>query len=212
VDETVFMQPPRFMVKKIGLDGEEILSLGEFTPLGIKIVREGETTYSITIPDLPSSKFASDPRRERLYHCLNDEFLIEVFDSQGHLFRKIERPYTAVPFTREDAERFYASHDRNPNTVYGKLARQVDLPRVKTVTDYMLVDDMGNLWVRTQETREQDDRELTAYDIFDVDGIYTSRVWLGSVPSHLLRGKMYARITDEEGYRVIKRFRMTWSD
>jgi len=212
VDETVFMQPPRFMVKKIGLDGDEILSFGEFTPPGIRMVREGETVYSITVPDLPSSKFASDPQRERLYHCLNERFLIEVYDSQGRLFRRIERPYTAVPFTREDAERFYASHDRNQDKIYGKLARQVDLPRVKTVTDYMLVDDVGNLWVRTQETSEQDGRELTAYDIFDADGIYTSRVWLGSVPALLIRGKMYARITDEEGYRVIKRLRMTWSD
>jgi hypothetical protein len=212
VDETVFMQPPRYMVKKIDLDGGEMLSFGEFTPLGIKIVREGETTYSIVVPDLPSSKFAADPRRGRLYHCLNSEFLIDAFDAQGHLFRRIERPYTPVPFTKEDAERFYDSHDRNQDKVYGKLARQVDLPSVKTVTDYMLVDDAGNLWIQTQEKRGRDGQEHTAYDIFDPDGLYTSRVWLDSVPSLLIKGKMYSKITDGDGYLVIKRFALTWSD
>ena len=68
VDETVFMQPPRYTVKKVDLLGGEVSSFGEFTPLGLRIVREGDMTYSLVIPALPSSKFASDPGRQRLYH------------------------------------------------------------------------------------------------------------------------------------------------
>jgi hypothetical protein len=58
----------------------------------------------------------------------------------------------------------------------------------------------------------RDDTELTAYDLFDADGIYVSSVWLNSVPSHIIGGKMYAYSTDKDGYRVIKRFRLIWSD
>ncbi|MFA9453378.1 MAG: 6-bladed beta-propeller [Candidatus Aminicenantaceae bacterium] len=212
VDETVFMQPPHYTVKKIDLEGSEVLSFGEFTPLGIRIVREGETTYSLVVPALPSSKFASDPQRQRLYHCLNEQYLIEVFDAEGRLFRKIQRPYSPVPFTQEDADKFYASHDRNADKMYGKLARQVELPRVKTVTDLMLVDDAGNLWIQTQENREEGDRVFTAYDIFDPDGSYAFRVWLSVAPSLIVGKKIYTLETDDEGYRTVKRYRMAWLD
>ncbi len=212
VDETVFMQPPQYTVKKVDLTGGEVLSLGEFTPLGIRIVREGDTTYSLVIPALPSSKFASDPVRQRLYHCLNEEYLIEVFDADGNMFRKIQRPYSPVPFTQEDAEEFYASHDRNTDKMYGKLARQVELPHVKTVTDLMRVDDGGNLWVQTHETNGEGGRELKAYDIFDPDGRYASRVWLDVVPSQIIGELMYCLEADDEGFRTVKRYRMVWSD
>jgi secreted PhoX family phosphatase len=88
------------------------------------------------------------------------------------------------------------------------------MPSVKNVTDNMVVDDAGNLWVETHEEKEEQGTTYTAYDIFNEDGIYEARVWLdvSQISLGLFKnGKMYTRETDEEtGYGVFKRYRVIW--
>jgi len=211
-NETIFGQPSQMFVKKFNFEGEEILSLGEFKPMGIQMLRSGDSMFAITLPYTPRSILTGDNERRLLYHCQNDSYLIEVFDSDGNLFRKIDRPYELLPFTSEDAQVYYDSFADNPSQVYVEMAKDVQLPAVKTVTDRLLVDDAGNLWVELQEQKKEGEIELTAYDIFDPEGIFTSKVWSEIQPSLFKAGKMYAMETDDEGYRILKRYRVKWED
>jgi len=87
------------------------------------------------------------------------------------------------------------------------------MPKLKTTTPYMLVDDLGNLWVETHEKKEEEDRIITAYDIFNKDGYYEAKVWLDKRPSLFVKGKMYKMEIDKEsGYIFIKRYRAIWSE
>jgi len=77
----------------------------------------------------------------------------------------------------------------------------------------MLVDDGGNLWVETYEKKKADDNDFTAYDIFNQDGFYEAKVWVDVKPDIFVNGKMYCFHTDEDtGYRLVKRYRVVWSD
>ena len=77
----------------------------------------------------------------------------------------------------------------------------------------MVVDDKGNLWIETNEEKEEQGKTYTAFDIFNEDGIYEAKVWLDSSIGLFRNGKMYTRVTDEEtGYRVYRRYRVIWSD
>ena len=211
-NETIFGQPSQMFVKKFDLEGNELLSLGEFKPMGIQMLRSGDSMFGITLPYTPRSVLAGDNKRQLLYHCQNDNYLIEVFDAEGNLLRKIDRPYKPMPFTSADAQDYYDSFADNPSQVYVEMAKDVKLPTVKTVTDLLLVDEAGNLWVELQEQKKEEEIELTAYDIFDPEGIYTAKVWCDVRPSLFKAGKMYTMETNDEGYRVLKRYRVNWSD
>jgi hypothetical protein len=83
----VYDQDGRY-VRTIGRKGE---GPGEFQSLSdMKFL--DDAMLSISIPHTPHSIFAGDPARKRLYHCLNDAYLIEVYEPPGKLVRKIDRP------------------------------------------------------------------------------------------------------------------------
>jgi len=144
---------------------------------------------------------------------MNNNYLIEVFDRNGKLFRKFDRPYVLVPFTDKDAADYIAGFDRGreQDKVFVDMAKDVPFPKVKTVTERMLVDDNGNLWIQTNEEKEQDGKSYTAYDIFNKDGLYDARIWSDVTPGLFANGKMYRRHTDKETEVVsIKRYRIIW--
>jgi hypothetical protein len=64
----------------------------------------GDALITVSVPHSPRSVLAGDPTLRRVYHCLNDSYLIEVFDAEGRIIRKIDRPYERVPFTDADRE------------------------------------------------------------------------------------------------------------
>lgn len=211
INEIIIGQPTRMYVKKLDFDGHEISSFGEFIPMGVEILPRGDMVMSIVVPFRPRSIIAGDSQNQRLYHCLNDKYQIETYDSAGNIIRKIHRPYDPIPFTEKDAQEFYASHDRE-SPAFGEMARKIELPTSKTITNRMIVDDSGNLWIELNEKRKENNQEQTAFDIFDVEGIYWAKVWMRVIPHKILRGKVYAMIQDEEGYTTLIRFRITWSD
>ena len=88
---------------------------------------------------------------------------------------------------------------------------------MKTVTETMVADDRGYLWVQTVEEQVRDGNRLTAYDIFDRDGLYDTRVWLdlgGDFHSALFKQrKLYMLRSDENtGLRTLKRYAVRWLD
>lgn len=208
--EETLSEPERsLLVKRFDLDGNEIETWGRFSPFQMYVERQGERAVSMSIPYAPQSIFAGDPVRKRLYHCRNDVYRIEVYRGPGDPVLVFDRPYDPVPFTRADAEEFYAHVDRSNNPSFSELARKVDLPEVKTVSEGMGVDDLGFLWVKTNEVREEDGRRLNAYDGFDPDGRYRFRIWLEFQPGLFARGKMYRIHQDEEtGFYSVFRYRV----
>ena len=181
--------------------------------MGWKVQTRGEMTISITTPYTPQSIFAGDPVRKRLYHCHNDKYTIEAYDGPGRLIRKFSRPYEPVPFTQKDAEDYYAAFDRRDNKVISEMAREVELPQVKTVADDIFVDDRGNLWVATNELDAKTEPPRRAYDIYSPEGRYIGRLWLDFRPGVFVRGKMYRLHSDEDtGFVRAKRYSFAWSD
>jgi hypothetical protein len=198
-------------VKTIDFNGDEVFTFGKFSYPEFKMLRQGDMMFSTSVPWSPESIFAGDRKRQRLYHCLNSRYLIEVYDGRGKLFRKIDRPYELPPVTGEDIADFESRFKDRPDSPFAKMAKEMQLPKVKTVTSRMVVDGDGNLWVRTNEERKEGGKTLTAVDIFDSEGLYATRVWLDIFPAVFAGQKMYRASEDEEtGLRQIKRYRVVW--
>lgn len=201
----------KLFIKEYDFEGREINSFGEFKDEKTKIYTMGRAAVLLAPPYPPMSIFAGDWGRQQLYHMVNNEYLIEVYDRTGKVVRKIERPYEPVPYTRQDAQEFLARYEEGSGM--RKALESMSTPNVKTITTRMLIDDRGNLWVETFEKKEEEDRALKAYDIFSADGSYEAKVWLDKDPAIILKEKMYLMDTDEEtGYSVVKRYRLVWKE
>jgi hypothetical protein len=216
ISEIVYSGDRRFdqlFVKEVDFNGKEIRSYGEFTPPEAKIIRQRKYSLFFISPVTTSSIFAGDQDRGLFYHCLNNKYIIEVYDTSGKLLRKIDRPYEPVPFTDKDAKAYRARHGYGnlPNEFLRKAIEEMEMPKVKSIVEGMYVDDEGNLWIRTNEIKEEEDKILTAFDIFNSDGYYFAKVWTAIIPSIFKKGKMYRMDTDQDtGYRSLKRYKVIW--
>ncbi len=211
--ETIRGEKSQIFIKEFDFSGKELRSYGEYTQSESKVIREKGITMKLAIPHTPRSIFAGDQGRQLLYHCLNNQYTIDVYDKGGKLIRKIHRTYEPITFTDEDAKEFYKNFENIPNPLFLKIAKKIDLPKIKTITTRMIVDNEGNLWVATYEKKKENGIEYVAYDVFNKDGYYDSKIWLDRSPNLFVKGKMYRMETDEEtGYRFLKRYRIIWSD
>ncbi len=212
VNEMVATEDMRELwVKTIDFNGEELVTFGKFVYPEFKMIRQGEMAFSTSVPYSPRSVFVGDQERQLFYHCLNDTYIIEVYDGDGKLVRKIDLPYEPPPVTREDVEEFLSRFKDRPDSPFAEMAKDMDLPKVKTVTERMIIDNWGNLWVKTNEDRKESEKTFTAFDIFNPKGFYDARVWLEFNPLFFPDGKMYRMIEDEEtGALQLKRYRIIW--
>jgi len=214
ISETVKSDDGQFWylyVKEIDFDGKEIRSYGEFTMEEPLVIRQGGGIHYGSLPDPPRSIFVGDHDRDLFYHCLNNKYIIEVYDTSGKLFRKIDRPYKPIPFTKKDTEEYLAKFDSDPFGVLSKAVKAMKMPKVKNVVSRMFVDDESNLWVRTNEIKQEEDKILTAFDIFDSDGYYFAKIWTEFTHFIFKRRKMYRMGTDPDtGYQTLKRYKVVW--
>ena len=134
-------------------------------------------------------------------------------EKSGKIFRKIDKPHVPVPTTAEDMKEYLNGFASSSETHKSLIEKFTKMPRVKTVTEKMIVDDVGNLWVETDDQREDKDRLLRAYDVFDEDGLYVYKVWLERSPGLFKGEHMYRLERDEEtDYRILRRYRVIWSN
>jgi len=200
-----------FLIIEVDFDGKKIRSYGKFTMPEIKITRQGNGTSFMFVPFSPESIFAGDQERGLLYHCLNNKYIIEVYDTSGKLFRKIDRPYESIPLTSKDVKDYLEKYVNDPSGVLKKAFRDMEMPKVKNVVTKMLVDDECKLWIRTSEKKKVEDKILTAFDIFDSNGQYYARIWTEFTSFIFKKGKLYRMDTDQEtGYQTLKRYKVVW--
>ena len=202
-----------FYVKEIDFDGKEVRSYGKFTMPEPLIIHRSNSTSYISLPVVTRSLFAGDQDRSLFYHCLNNKYIIEVYDTSGKLFRKIDRQYEPVPFTKKDAEEYRARFDRSDvSEVIKKAVKNMKMPQVKNIVSRMCIDDECNLWIQTNETEEENDNILTAFDIFNPDGHYYAKVWTEFTSLIFKKGKMYRMDTDQDtGYQTLIRYIVIWN-
>jgi len=198
-------------IKEVDFNGNEIRFPGIFSaPVG-KILRDGKYSHFIIPPVIIMSGFVGDPNRGIFYHCVNDKYIIEVYNASGKLLKKIDRPYKPVPFNENDAQEYRAKYGNLGSEFIKKAVEEMDMPKVKSIVEGMYTDDEGKLWIKTNEKQEDNKKSLTAFDVFDSDGNYFAKVWLADIPLIFKKGKMYRMDTDQEtGYQSLKRYKVIW--
>jgi len=74
---------------------------------------------------------------------------------------------------------------------------------------HISLDEEGRIFVNTFENIESE--RAPTYEVLDPDGRYIAKIEIPATPVLWRGGKLYTIEEDEEGYQVIKRYKVTWN-
>lgn len=195
--------------------------------LGIVTVRDGESSrYELNRydPDLnllhnlgstatpSSSNEGFNPFSGSIYYTFDkddrvvwgvpDQYAIKICDTTGNLIKKITKEYDPVEITEEEKKEVEEEMQEIPEEI--KLA----IPKYHNAFQWFTADDEGRIFVMTRESIQGSQGRY--YDVFDSEGRFIAKIPLKFRPFLIKKNKIYSVTEDEDGFHVVKRFRMNW--
>jgi len=147
-------------------------------------------------PMLPTIYMTVDDQ-DRIIFAYPDKYEIQVFAPDGTLTRKILKAYDPVTITEEEKA---ASVEGAPPQI------KFDFPERHPPFLRFIHDEAGRLYVQTYEKAGGTDAYV--HDVFDPEGRFIARAPLKRTPVLFRGGRLYSLEESEEGYPVIKRYRV----
>jgi len=133
----------------------------------------------------------------------SENYELKVFRSDGKLIRVIRKDYEPVRITPDEIERI-------KKTLPGPM--RLDIPKIHAAYQDLTIDEEGRCYVRSWE--KTDETKEFFVDIFDSEGIYIAKVPIKvnlNRSSVWKRNKLYTIEEDEDGFQVVKRYKVTWN-
>ena len=135
-----------------------------------------------------------------------DKYELHIINSEGKLIKKIIKEYDPIKITEEEKdnlikERFGGYEGMPPET-------KLSWKKYHNAFIYLSIDDKERIFVRTYE--KVSERDEYYYDVFDSEGKCIAKIPLKAIPRILKNNKLYTIEEDEEGYQVVKRYKVTW--
>lgn len=127
-----------------------------------------------------------------------EDYLLQVFNSEGVLIKRIHKEYEPIPVTPEEKDE--RTQDAPPSIKFLFSDHHSAFRR-------FFHDDEGRIYVQTWEKAGED---CYYYDVFDEQGRYIINIALRDTPMVCKGSCLYTLEEDEAGYQSVKRYRMTW--
>ena len=178
-------------IHRYNTEGEETLNYGNFKVVQPVITRRGKGSITSLTSRVASTTVWTIDREGKLYAGFGDEYLISVYDPDGKLSIQFGREYTPIP-----------------NKNFGNPAQPEFVGVFNVITRHWLFDETGNIWIEIPHKEELEKPEEIIYDVFSPDGIYLKQISVKHRFLEMKKGKAYSVVETEEGFRVIKRFKL----
>jgi len=133
------------------------------------------------------------------------EYEIKFIDQDGKHAKSITKEYNPIKITEEEKKEIL---DRIPETGGLNLKERIEFPKYYPAFQNFTVDEKGRVFVRTFEKGKKDGEYIC--DIFDPEGCFISQIPLKANPVLWKNGKLYATEESDEGYILIKRYKVSW--
>ena len=124
-----------------------------------------------------------------------ESYEFQILDSEGNTVQKVSKDYAPIEISEEEKKK-------------RKLPQSSELPRDFPAFQDFSVDEEGRIFVQTYE--RQIDENKFYYDIFDPKGRYLAKIPLKVKSLFWKKSKLYTIEEDEEGFQMIKRYKVTW--
>lgn len=135
------------------------------------------------------------------------EYVLQILNQRGDLIKKIIKEYNPIEITAEDKEK-YEKQYAGPVKRGMRLNFRGHFPAFNEIS----IDDEERIFVKTYE-RVEGREDLFYFDVFEAEGKYIAKVLIQANlnrDSIWKRNKLYTIEEDEEGYQVVKRYKVTW--
>jgi hypothetical protein len=135
------------------------------------------------------------------------EYVLQILNQRGDLIKKIIKEYNPIEITAEDKEK-YEKQYAGPVKRGMRLNFRGHFPAFSEIS----VDDEERIFVKTYE-RVECREDLFYFDVFEAEGKYIAKV---PIQANLNRdsiwknNKLYTIEEDEEGFQVVKRYKVSW--
>ena len=136
---------------------------------------------------------------DNIVYGYQKEYKLKVFSTDGNLVKMITKEYKPVKITKEEIDERMASIQPR---------RKVYIPQYRPAFRRFSIDEEGRIFVMTWQRVEG--KEWFYHDIIDSLGRYIAKIPLKGHPRVWKNGKFYTIEEDENGYRYVKRYKVTW--
>lgn len=153
-------------------------------------------------PFAPRPIMVFNPKHEVIYSYPED-YTIRIFDNYGNEIKRIEKEFTPVSVIQEHIDMIKEQTKSMPDDL--KLELSSHYAAFVNIT----LDDEGRIFVNTFENTEEE--LVPTNEVFDSEGRYIAKISLNAMPLLWKRGKLYTIEEDEEGFKVVKRYKVTWN-
>jgi len=135
----------------------------------------------------------------------NPEYELYVHNQDGTLTKKITKNYDPLPITAEDKDNLMEETFGQSQT---RDQWDVRFPDNYPPYTGFSIDDRGHFLVRRYE--KQENKQGGLVDIFDSEGRYMAKIRLKMNPLIFKKDHMYTIEENEEGFKVVKRYKIRW--
>lgn len=150
-------------------------------------------TYNLS----PSMMLYEFNHQDQIVFGYPDKYELKIYNSQGNLLKKIQKPYVPVEMSQD-------THEKLKKLKMPGLT--MIIPDYWPAYGFFCLDNKGWIYVLTYEKVLDD----YCWDVFDEDGRYFARIHLNISPVVIRDDQMYAIKQDEDGFQFVKRFKITW--
>jgi hypothetical protein len=133
------------------------------------------------------------------------EYEIKFIDPDGTHTKSITKEYDPIKITEEDKKEILS---RIPETGGLNLKERIEFPKYYPAFQNFTMDEKGRIFVRTFEKGNKEGEYIC--DVFDAEGRFISQTSLKVNPVLWENNKLYATEESDEGYILIKRYKVSW--
>jgi len=130
------------------------------------------------------------------------KYELRIHDAKGRVERKILLDPDPVPFTKKDLE-------ERTKDVPATFKANLKVPKYFPSFRYVVTDDEDRIYIATFE-RLPAGRKGCSFDVFDPEGKYLAKVILPAPSVLIQKGYLYASEETEDGYPVLKIYKVSW--
>ena len=183
-------EDPRYEVKKFDSDLNYLHSIGS-SPLPSASPGGFNPFMAVVKYDIYSA--------DQIICGYPEKYEIKIYNTVGELKKIIMKDYDSVEITEEEIKE---QTEGMPPDI------KISISKYHPAYGRFSADDEGRIFVMTYERIE--DGEGYYYDVFDAEGKYIVKIPLKFRPRVLKNSKFYTIEEDEEGYQIIKKYKVTW--
>ena len=128
-----------------------------------------------------------------------------MHNSEGELYKKIIRDYEGIEITKQEKKKLIKDWIGDTPIPSGFTLKFPDRypPFIRFTCD-----GEGRIIVQTYDKTK--DGTADYYDVFDPEGKYIARIALKFRSQAWKNERLYTMEEDEEGFQIVKRYKVTW--